>query len=227
MPVRLPAAAPGKPPFARFVVWGLCLGPWHFVFATLYGQWCWSESCLVLVLVLLHVDESGLSDGTTSSGVLVSWMLPVRLMCFFGAVSLVGRSSTSWCQGPPKRLSRGAGRPMGPSTPLCFSQSCAVFVLLSCLNLQIVMILQSLLLWDALLSFLVLRVSGRCWFFVLVLSSPISFLPPPPHFLFLHTIVFWAFSRVRANLASYLFFHSVMFFFIIFSLPSPKRYNSG
>ena len=50
-----------------------------------------------------------------------------------GAVTLVGESPTPRYQGPLERLSREAGRPMGPSTPLWSSQSCAVFVSISVL----------------------------------------------------------------------------------------------
>ena len=45
-----------------------------------------------------------------------------------GAVTLVGELRAPRYQGPLGRLSREAGRPMGPSTPRCSSQSCAVFV---------------------------------------------------------------------------------------------------
>ena len=68
----------------------------------------------------------------------------------FGAVPLVGRALTCLYQGPPKRFFRGAGRPMGPSTPPCSSQNCVVFVLLFCLNPQRVICLKGLLLWAVL-----------------------------------------------------------------------------
>ena len=45
-----------------------------------------------------------------------------------GAVPLVGEPCVPRYQGPLECLSREAGQPMSPSTPLCFSQSCAVFV---------------------------------------------------------------------------------------------------
>ena len=56
-----------------------------------------------------------------SSCILLTIALP-------GAVPLVGEPRVPRYHGPLEWLSREAGRPMGPSTPRCSSQSCAVFV---------------------------------------------------------------------------------------------------
>ena len=48
--------------------------------------------------------------------------------CASGGGYLGGGASAPRYQGPLGRLSREAGRPMGPSTPRCSSQSYAVFV---------------------------------------------------------------------------------------------------
>ena len=67
-------------------------------------------------ICVLSGTKSGPKDGTIPLGSLAhNCQLPV--MALLGAAPLVGRSLTSRYQGPPKRLSRGAGRPMGPSTP--------------------------------------------------------------------------------------------------------------
>ena len=54
--------------------------------------------------------------------------------CASGGGYLGGGAPAPRCQGPLERLSREAGRPMGPSTPRYSSQSCAVFVLVRLLG---------------------------------------------------------------------------------------------
>ena len=107
----------------------------RLVSATLALRVCDVVWVLVMVRVLLSScpcvlsgTKSGPRDGTIPLGSLAH-DCQLSVIALLGAVPLVGRSLTSRYQGPPKRLSGGAGRPMGPSTPLCFSQSCAVFVL--------------------------------------------------------------------------------------------------
>ena len=130
MPVPLHMGAPGKPLLRVSVSW-VCVCD----LALLYGYLCWSESDLSCFLSLAPWlgTRAGQVTGKTLRG-----PCSIHVSCFvsalLGVVPLVGRSLTSWYQGPPKRLSRGAGQPMGPSTPPCSSQSCAVFVSFSCLN---------------------------------------------------------------------------------------------
>ena len=75
-------------------------------------------------------SQRGLS-GRTFSGVPVPFR---NLECYCAPRGgyLGGGASAPRYQGPLERLSREAGRPMGPSTPLCFSQSCAFVCLVSC-----------------------------------------------------------------------------------------------
>ena len=54
--------------------------------------------------------------------------------CASGGGYLGGGAPAPRYQGPLERLSREAGRPMGPSTPRYSSQSCAVFVLVRLLG---------------------------------------------------------------------------------------------
>ena len=54
--------------------------------------------------------------------------LHLECYCASGGGYLGGGTPAPRYQGPLGRLSREAGRPMGPSTPRCSSQSCAGFV---------------------------------------------------------------------------------------------------
>ena len=82
-------------------------------------------SCLQDV-PLVVCFQRGLS-GRTFSGV-PAQSLNLECYCASGGGYLGGGASAPRYQGPLERLSREAGRPMGPSTPRCSSQSCAVFV---------------------------------------------------------------------------------------------------
>ena len=86
-------------------------------------------SCLQVVSLAVCFQR-GLS-GRTFSGVPVPF-LNLECYCASRGGYLGGGASAPRYQGPLERLSREAGRPMGPSTPLCLSQSCAFVCLVSC-----------------------------------------------------------------------------------------------
>ena len=98
----------------------VCDSVWYYVMVL---------SCLQVVS-LAACFQRGLS-GRTFSGVPVLF-LNLECYCAAGGGYLGGGAPAPRYQGPPERLSREAGRPMGPSTPLCFSQSCAFVCLVSC-----------------------------------------------------------------------------------------------
>ena len=126
----LPTSAwwPLETPLARFrgrkVVCELALrvgdSIWYYVMVL---------SCLQVVPGLVSLERG--RSGRTFSGVPVSF-LNLAGYCATGGGYLGGGASAPRYQGPLERLSREAGRPMGPSTPRCFSQSCAFVCLLSC-----------------------------------------------------------------------------------------------
>ena len=115
-------ASPRRPletPLARFRVWDACL------------RAC--ASCLRYCMVLCYgpvLSASCLSCCLLSEG--AKWFLKLECYCASRGGYLGGGASAPRYQGPLERLSREAGRPMGPPTPRCFSQSCAVVCLVSC-----------------------------------------------------------------------------------------------
>ena len=125
---HLRVVAPGNPSCAFPCEKGLSAS-WRFVFGIVYGLMFWC--CLVCSLSLLLLATKRGRSGRTFSGVPV--LLPnLECYCVPGGGYLGGGASAPRYQGPPERLSREAGRPMGPSTPPCFSQSCAFVCLVSC-----------------------------------------------------------------------------------------------
>ena len=123
-----PRGGPWKP-LLRVSVFGWLSARLRIVFAIMYGYMLWS--CLVCSLSLLVLAPMRGRSGRTFSGVPVLFLHPGSY-CATGGGYLGGGASAPRYQGPPERLSREAGRPMGPSTPRCSSQSCAFVCLLSC-----------------------------------------------------------------------------------------------
>ena len=126
-----PRGGPWKP-LLRVSVFGMLSASLRFVFAIMYGYMLWS--CLVCSLSLLVLAPMRGRSGRTFSGVPVLF-LNLESYCATGGGYLGGGASAPRYQGPPVRLSREAGRPMGPSTPRCSSQSCAFVCLVSCWGL--------------------------------------------------------------------------------------------
>ena len=126
----LPTSAwwPLETPLARFRVrkavcelaLRVCDSVWYYVMVL---------SCLQVVPALVSFERG--RSGRTFSGVPAQF-LNLECYCASGGGYLGGGASAPRYQGPLERLSREAGRPMGPSTPRCSSQSCAFVCLLSC-----------------------------------------------------------------------------------------------
>ena len=118
VPVRLPATAPGNHS-ACFRV--------RRVSATVATRMCdivWLRVLAISVSVLLSLSPChGFRVGEVtgqSSRVFVACRKRVLFLRSRGRFPWWGGLLTPRHQGPPGRLSRGAGRPMGPSTPRCF-----------------------------------------------------------------------------------------------------------
>ena len=117
VPVRLPAAAPGSHSACSRVRW---------VSATVASRVCdsvWLRVMGIILSVLMslspcHAFRVGEVTGHSSrvQGCCLKFVLFLRSR---GRFPWWGGLLTPRYQGPPGRLSRGAGRPMGPSTPPC------------------------------------------------------------------------------------------------------------
>ena len=125
---HLLVVAPGNPSCA-FPCSECCLRACALVLAIMYGYMLWS--CHVCSLSLLVFAPKRGRSGRTLSGVTVLF-LNLECYCATGGGYLGGGASAPRYQGPLECLSREAGRPMGPSTPRCSSQSCAFVCLVSC-----------------------------------------------------------------------------------------------
>ena len=123
-----PRGGPWKP-LLRVSVFGMLSASLRFVVAIMYGYMLWS--CLVCSLSLFVLAPKRGRSGRTFSGVPVLF-LNLECYCATGGGYLGGGAPAPRYQGPPERLSREAGRPMGPSTPRCSSQSCVFVCLVSC-----------------------------------------------------------------------------------------------
>ena len=125
-----PRGGPWKP-LLRVSVFGRLSASLRFVFAIVYGSMLWS--CLVCSLSLSFLAWKRGRSGRTFSGVPVLFL---HLECYCAARGgyLGGGASAPRYQGPLERFSREAGRPMGPSTPRCFSQSCVFVCVCSCVR---------------------------------------------------------------------------------------------